>query len=359
MKNNNEFDDEILDDEIFDDDIFEEVDKKSTVIKLIIAVCVLLIIVIALVISVLSGRKNKSPEVIQEDIVDYSLIEEPIPSPAYENQEEIYDKNEEEPTPLPTFEPSPEPDVEQTPDLADNVGPIMEDKGKKDYSKIKFDTKRNLKEMESYFAEGNEEALWDLSHLDRYIAMSYSFRNTTDYGYYGDVDSDGKPDGKGIAVYADNQYYYGDWKHGLRAGEGTWFHYHIHNVDASKDYISYIQFNGTFNNDMPNGDGQLHYSFVYENLIPDTVYINNYIGRFKDCYIDGDIYCTSIDNKGNCAEWQGNASAGTFEYMSESRDSKKRGPVLMNIANPDYYYWLNASQNKNIGVSSYISEYLR
>lgn len=359
MKDKKDLKDELFEDDIFEDDIFEEVDKKSTVIKLIIAVAVLLIIVIALLISILSGKKNKSTEVIQEDIVDYSLLEEPIPTPLEENQDVIFDKNEEEPTPLPTLEPTLEPVVEASPDMADNVGPIMEEKGKKDYAKIKFDMKRNLKEMESYFAEGNEQALWDLSHLDRYIAMSYSFRNTTDYGYYGDVDSDGKPNGKGLAVYADNQYYYGDWSHGLRSGSGTWFHYHIHNIDKTTDYISYVQFNGSFANDLPNGEGQLHYSFVYENLIPNTVYINNYIGPFKDGFVNGDIYCTSIDNMGNCSEWQGTAKNGSFDYMSESRDDKKRGPVLMNIANPDYYYWLNSTENKKIGVSSYVSEYLR
>lgn len=343
----------------FEDDYLNEDDNKSTLIKLIIAVCALAIIVVVLIIYIFSNKKEEAPQVLQEDIIDYSMIEEPIPTPMAENEPVVFDRNESEATPFPTMEPTATPDVEPTPAGSSNVGPIMEEKGKKDYSKIKFDTKRNLKEMESYFAKGNEQALWDLSHLDRFIAMSYSFRNTTDYGYYGDVDSDGKPNGKGIAVYADNQYYYGDWQHGKRSGKGTWFHYHIHNVENTKDYISYEQYNGTFLNDLPNGEGQLHYSYVYENLTPNTVYLNNYITTFKNGYIDGHVYCTSIDMQGNNSDWQGEAKAGAFEYISASVDSQKRGPILTNIENPDNCYWLKLTDNKNIGVSTYISEYFK
>lgn len=336
----------------FEDDFFEEDNKKDVVIKVVIAVAAMLIILIALIISLVVGKKNKETASVQADIVDYSLIEEPIVESVEETDSTVIDRNE--PQTLPTMEPTPTPEVLPSPTPA---GPVMEEKGKKDYSKIKFDTKRNLMEMESYFADGNDQAVWDLSHLDRYIAMSYSFRNTKDYGYYGDVDSDGLPNGTGIAVYADNQYYYGDWVHGKREGGGTWIHYHIHNVDNIKDEISFMEYIGSFVGDLPNGQGQVHYSYNTENLTPDEIYIANYICKFKDGYIDGDVYCTSTNYISQEAEWQGKAQKGSFEYISESRDDNKRGPVLMNIANPDWCYFLNARENRNIGVGPYISEY--
>lgn len=101
--------------------------------------------------------------------------------------------------------------------------------GTVDYSKITYDKDSQLKEMMEYWADSNQKALDDLASLDRFRAMSYSLRGSTDFYYYGDKDSNGLPSGTGIAVYADNQYYYGTWKDGKRDGKGTFIHYHVHN----------------------------------------------------------------------------------------------------------------------------------
>ncbi len=345
-----------------DRDFFEEDDSiKSSLIKYLIGIVCLLILVLVLVLVNKSGKKEDSNKSVQDVIKNYST--ETIKPDADEvNNPEMIDevksddvpettiidrKTDEGATPAPTE--SPEPVPTKTPE-----GEVMEKT--KDYSKIKFDVKSCLSEMEGFFIDNNDAAISDLAHLDKFIAMSYSFSGTTDYAYYGDVNSKGEPDGVGIACYADNQYYYGDWKDGMRHGDGKWVHFHIHTKKNNDDIYTYHQYAGQFAYDLPNGLGQDHYEFDNDKLKDDgTYYISNYIGSYKDGLCNGDFYCTVIDRKGSFIEVDGKAENGKFAPLSESRDTKKRRPVFVFRENPDGYIWWSDYENQDVGVISYIS----
>lgn len=346
-----------INDEIKEEDEFFKEDKKNNNPKLIIVFVILIILLSIVAILLLlnlnkSIKNNNDNSKLQDEII--LDLEEPI---VEEGANEIIDRNE----PEATLEPTPvkeevneQIEEEIIPQLPDDE-PIMET-NVKDYSKVKYDIKRNLSEMETYFNDNNLEALDDLAHLDRYIAMSYALKDTTDYAYYGDTNTNGEPDGKGIAVYADNQYYCGEWKNGLRSGAGVWVHYHIHLKENLSDPIIFHEFIGNFENDLPNGHGQDHYEFDPVLMVKNVNYITNYMCNYKDGLIDGEVYATSLDKNGTFIDYSGVASNGSFEYISESRDSKKKGPVLTDNSNGDNYYWLSEKENRNIGVKSYISE---
>jgi len=342
-----------------EDEFFED-DKKSNKLGLIIAIVTFVFIVGAVFcfLFIFLGKKDKpDTDNVDATVVDYS--ENDVENTT-EDTTEIFDRTEEETkTPEPTPEPTPTPleseEVEEEP-LPVVEGPIME-LDVKDYSKVKYNTKTNLSEMEGYFNENNLDALYDLAHLDRFIAMSYAYKNTTDFAYYGDVNSEGQPDGKGIAVYADNQYYCGEWKNGLREGSGVWIHYHIHLKTNLKDPITFHEYIGNFKNDLPNGHGQDHYEYDSVLLVKNTNYITNYMCNFVDGLIDGEVYATSTDKNGTYNDYNGTATKGSLDYISASRDDKKRGPALTNAVNPDSYYWIAESENHNIGVVNYISAY--
>ncbi|MCR4990650.1 MAG: hypothetical protein K6A38_07295 [Lachnospiraceae bacterium] len=358
MKINNSPDDyENKDKDLYEDDLFEEDGKKVYVIRIIIVACVILIgIAVIFCLMFFKKPKDKASSDLQENITDYTKNEdalstpEPLPSP---EEEEAYA------TPLPT--PGEEAPLESSDEEDDNAfavhGETMQ-KGTKDYTKVKFDTKRNLQEMESYFEVNNNEAISDLAHLDRYIAMSYSLTKTSeDSYYYGDLNASGKPHGKGIAVYEDNMYYYGDWVNGKRDGAGKWVHFHIHDGDDVKDKLTYHEYQGTFKRDLPNGPGQDHYEYDLSMLKENKNYVTNYICDFSDGLITGEIYCTTTDKNGGYKDWEGTAENGQFEYISASRDSNRRGPVMTNRENPDEYMWINDAENMEIGVTSYYSAY--
>ena len=353
-------DNEKSSEELFEDEYFKEESKKGYLIRFVLLAGVfLLCIILLLVILNIKKNKNDNAEDLQNNIIDYSKVESDLPT-----AEPVI-------TPEPTASATvnsrdiPTPGIETDPNMTDASENAEDDNGfavhgmpmetgKKDYTKVKFDTKSNLKEMEGYFSENHNEAIKDLAYLDRYIAMSYSLNFTNeDCYYYGDVDSEGRPDGKGIAVYSDNRYYYGDFVHGQRSGSGKWVHFHIHDESDTRDKLIYHEYQGEFKNDKPNGQGQDHYEYRSELLSPNKNYITNYICSYKDGLIDGSVYCTSTDKDGDYHDWEGMAKNGSFEYISESRDNLKRGPVMTDRENPDSYMWISEKDNKNIGVISY------
>lgn len=343
--------------ELEEKEFFEE-DKKGGKVTIIASIVAFLIVIIgaAVFFTIYFNSKNKESGV-NDNIVEYSENqEEAVATP----QADIIDRNEDEADeviPTPETE-EVEEEVEEIEELPEPTpdGPIME-LDVKDYSKVKYNAKTNLSEMEGYFNDNNLEALHDLAYLDRFIAMSYAYRGTTDFAYYGDVNENGEPHGKGIAVYADNQYYCGEWKNGFRDGSGVWVHYHMHLGKNVNDPVTFHEFIGNFKNDLPDGQGQDHYEYDKNLMVKNKNYITNYLCNYVAGYIDGNVYCTTLDSEDAYNEFTGTASKGSFEYISASRDDKKQGPVMTNEANPDNYYWLSEKDNRYIGVNNYISQY--
>lgn len=348
-----------LTDEEKENEFFKEDNSDKKLGPILALVCVVFLLVAgAVVLFIINRQVENDPN---KNIIA-AVEESSSPTPTEETliidrTDEVPSPTVEETSPSPTVAPSLEPLEFETFDgepLPFVKGAIMEN-DVKDFSKVKYDVARNLSEMEAYFEDNNLQALSDLAHLDRYIAMSYYYRDTTDFAYFGDVNAEGRPDGKGIAVYADNQYYCGEWADGVRQGSGVWIHYHIHLKENLTDAMVFHQFIGNFSNDLPNGEGQDHYEFDPVLMVKNSWYITNYMGNFTNGKIDGEFYCTAINKEGNYSDYTGNASNGSFEYVSESRDKRNRGPVLTDTQNPDSSIWLSKEDNTDIGVINYIS----
>jgi len=344
MKKQDNKNDDIITEEEFENEFFEEEKKSNVIVPIIISLLVLAFSTGAMAFLVWEKINTVKQESGKESVIIERTEDTPV-----EEVAEATPEDTESPTPVPTRTPSPtsEPSDE---DLYEGVI---------DYSNVQYDIKTNLSEMEAYFKENNQEALRDLAYLDRFIAMSYYFKGTSDFAYYGDINENGEPNGMGIAVYADNQYYYGEWVNGVREGFGMWNHYHIHLAKNNTDIITFHQFFGYFRNDVPDGEGQDHYEYDSDYLLANAYYITNYIGTFNNGLIDGEVYCTAIDGKDGSYEYSGTAVNGSFEYLSENRDRNKRGPVLVDKSNSDNYIWLSETENMNIGVSSYVSKEMK
>lgn len=337
----------IFDDQ--DDDFNRGLTKEEKIqilVKVVPIVLIVIILLITLLIKSISNNKNleNNPEsgdsavigVIDEETKEVSgTISTPLPSVVQEKPES---------TAAPSAEPTASPYKE-----------VME-KGKVDYSKVAFNTEEQLKEMQTYWEAGNQKALDDLANLDRFIAMSYQLRGTQEFFYYGEKNSNGLPEGKGIAVYADNQYYYGDWKNGVREGKGFWMHYHIHPTDKSNDIITYHQYSGEFKNDLPDGEGSEHYDFKTELLKEGTGYNSNLIGTYQKGLLNGSFYITNVYADNNMKEWNATAKNGSFTYLAQNRDKEGRGPVMVDTKDENNYIWMSEKENRNLGVMCYISD---
>lgn len=337
-----------------DDNEYPDLDKRKIFVTVIPFVLIIVILAITLLVNGMKKGEDDSDD-LQQSIMEY----------ADEHKEmESFDKMEEDSTLNPVKEKEDSNErTESSDDLEEEESvpsptPYKEvmEKGKVDYSKVKYDKDAQLKEMMAYWADNNQKALDDLANLDRFIAMSWSLSGTDDCYYYGDLDGNGLPSGKGIAVYADNQYYYGDWKNGVRSGTGTWIHYHIHQTEDTTDLYTYHQYTGGWENDLPSGEGSEHYDYNTALLKKRTGYDTNLIGSYSEGLVDGEFYLTNIYSDGSSKEWNATAEHGSWIYQSESKDKKGNRTIYVNVHDPDDYIWIQPKENVNIGVRCLISK---
>lgn len=333
-----------------EDNEYSDLDKRKIIVTVIPFALIVVILAVTLLVNNIKKDKDVSSK-LQQNIMEYAdenreevlKTEESIVS-----ENEIVAENPDAEADKPDTQPEEENTVAPSPNKE-----VME---QADYSKVKFDKEEQLKEMMGYWAGNNQKALDDLANLERFIAMSWTLRESGKFYYYGDVDSSGQPDGKGIAVYADNQYYYGDWKNGVRSGTGTWIHYHIHQAKNTSDLYVYHQYTGGWANDLPEGEGSEHYDYNEELLKAGIRYDTNLIGSYSKGLVNGDFYITSIDSNGEYEEWNARAEHGSWLYQSENKDKQGNRPVYVNLENPDNYIWMQPKDNQNIGVRCLLSK---
>lgn len=209
-----------------------------------------------------------------------------------------------------------------------------------------------LAEMMDYWSRGNVEAVEDLSGLSHYRSMSDSLQGPSYFYYYGDRNGEGRPDGTGIAVYGEDQYYYGQWSDGVRSGEGSWLKmYYDSDPDRNSDraLISH-SYTGSWQNNLPNGEGHEQYGIDIKQAQAGSRYWQNMMGEFRDGLYDGEMYIVTIDAGGNVQEWYGSASQGVFETFG-GRDQEGRVPICQDAKNPDSHLWIRPLDNMDLGLT--------
>ncbi len=340
---------------LYDEEDYElnHEEKAKILVTVIPFVLIIIILAITLIVNGAKDKKQDSGQDLQQSIMDYADNNseqelEAMASKTPENEKVPAGERSPEPSPEKTAEPVATAEPTPTPYQA-----VMETSV--DFSKVEYNKDEQLAEMMSYWEDGNQKALDDLANLDRFKAMSWDLRGSKDFYYYGERNADGKPHGKGIAVYADNQYYYGDWENGLRSGSGRFMHYHIHGDENTTDLYTYHQYTGYWKGDLPEGEGSEHYEYRTELLKENVGYNTNLIGSYSKGLVHGEFYMTNIYADGNMKEWYAEGENGSWIYQSENADSVGRRPVQVEDRNPENYIWMLPKDNKNIGVSCLIS----
>ena len=252
--------------------------------------------------------------------------------------------------PAPKQEEEEEPETTEKPEAADSdktaVVVDIEDENDEAYTKEFI-----LNEALPYFADNKQDAIWDLAHLKRYVKLSKELEGTGKFYYQGDVDGNGRPNGKGLAIYEQNSYYYGEWSHGVRSGQGNWFRFYIgmrNKTNAMGKYMAH-SYSGHWENDLPNGDGAEHYEVDISKLEGHTRILQNVVGNFTDGLYDGDMYANTVDYVGNVEEWNGVCDNGVFTLW---RDMSAIGEcsVWQNRDDTSLCMDIDKSENKNQGI---------
>lgn len=325
--------------------------QKPYMTPLLIGVIILLLICIVVLLFFMpknSEQKDSgaSLEKLQQDITDYAKEQkeneisaaasgQAIDIPATEN---VTDNAEEEPQ-----EAAEETTSAIISNDADKTAIVVDVEDENDVSYTK---EYILNEAYPYFADNNQEAIWDLAHLKRYVKLSAELKDSNSYYYQGDVNAQGQPEGTGLAIYEDNSYYYGGWSNGVRNGEGTWFHFYIGQKDDANQYGKYTahSYSGKWANDLPNGDGAEHYDVDISKLKVRERILQNVIGNFTNALYDGDMYANTVDYTGNVEEWSGMTKNGVFTLW---RDMSAIGEcsVWQKTEDTSVYMDIDKSQN--------------
>jgi len=352
-------------------------DAKTAKAKLLMTILPFVIIILILGGMLLSGTlKNESgKDKEQADISAGSEIIQTDTEPEDSDSDMGSDVVKAEDTPTPSAEQKESASPSKSPEEADEDNTtatttpektpdnMNEEPGKEEsvisgkvpsYVNEPFRAEPQLAELYDYFVSDNKKAIEDLVHLDRYKAMSYSLNGTNDFYYFGDKNAEGKPHGKGISVYADNRYYYGDWLDGKRSGGGFFIHYHMPECYTNKNLIITHQYTGSWKNDVPDGEGSEHFDYYTDRFKKNIGYNTNLLGNYQNGLIHGDFYITNRYSDDNIKEWDAVAEKGSWVYRSNSTDDVGRGPVFVDREDKDNYIWMHPDENQNIGVSCLI-----
>jgi hypothetical protein len=224
------------------------------------------------------------------------------------------------------------------------------------YPRSEQDIEGRLKTMAAYWEEGNLDAIDDIMRMGDMIYVSQQLNGTANYYYYGEQNDDGTPNGTGIAIYADNSYYYGSFDEGIRSGDGMWVRIYVDGGTFSKanNGIYFHSYQGTWANDLPNGDGQEHVDCNID--YQEYRVAMNVIGSFKNGYYDGDEYVTTLDADGTYTDWTGTADNGVWKAATDSYDKTKYSilPVCVNEKDDENYIWIRGAVNEKQGITGLV-----
>lgn len=216
---------------------------------------------------------------------------------------------------------------------------------------VKKTNEEMLMEMAAYWEDDRMDAVEDLANLAWYMKMSAGIVDRNTFYYYGERNDQGQPEGTGIACYAGNEYYYGQWSGGKRNGTGEWVKYYVYYDDDTTSDRAYKlhMYMGEWRDDLPNGEGQEHYDLDMGNAASRDRYIQNVIGTFKDGYYSGEMYLTTLDFEGNQEEWNGLADEGVWSPYAAATN-KKEVPVCQEVDDENNYLWLTVKSNQDRGI---------
>ena len=333
--------------------------QSNSLTVILMGVILILLLCIIVLLLVLPGNaksdEQSSNDALQQSITDYAyeqkqndnLANKPDTGAIVVDSSDVVTKDETKD--IETSEAVVEETSEPVSETVDKTAIVVD---VEDESDVSYTKEFILNEMLPYFADNNLNAVWDLAHLKRYVKLSASLENTDNYYYMGGVDSDGLPDGTGLAIYEKNTYYYGSWSHGVRSGDGRWYRFYIDPIGqptTKKKYQAH-SYSGQWANDLPNGEGAEHYDVDITQLEVRERILQNVVGNFTNGLYDGELYANTVDYTGNVEEWSGTAHNGVFDLW---RDVSAIGEcsVWQKSEDTSVYMDIMEEDNKNQGMT--------
>lgn len=142
--------------------------------------------------------------------------------------------------------------------------------------------------------------------------------------YYGSKDADGNRQGKGIAMYINGYFYYGDFENNVRSGEGTW----MRAVYADSSAIGSFIFKGQWADDKPNGSGEATSNFYKDKISANEMVKQIIKGEYKDGLENGSMNLSGATKGGASVNYTYKSEDGVA-VKSSKEDSGIKGQYII------------------------------
>lgn len=178
-----------------------------------------------------------------------------------------------------------------------------------------------LIKLMTLFEEENPdiEAIKEMIRTDEFIDIVDEVIGKDNSFYYGYRDEAGRRSGKGIAVYENGYYYYGDFADDVRSGHGIY----IRAVYSESSSIGSYIFEGEFANDKPNGNGVATSNF-YKDKIGESGLAKQVItGEFVDGLENGTMSLVGTTKSGATVKYSYKSENGVAIQSSKENSGIK------------------------------------
>ena len=176
------------------------------------------------------------------------------------------------------------------------------------------------------FQEENPDmdAIKDMIRTEEFVDMVDEVIGNDNSFYYGDRDESGKRSGKGIAVYQDGYYYYGEFEDDMRSGHGIY----IRAVYSESSSIGSYIFEGEFANDKPNGNGKAVSNFYKDKISASGLAKQEITGAFVDGLENGTMNLVGVTKGSATVKYTYKVENGVA-VKSSKEDSGIKGQYII------------------------------
>ena len=174
------------------------------------------------------------------------------------------------------------------------------------------------------FEAGNMDDVKDVLRSEEVKDLADEIVSEDTSFYYGAKDDNGNRNGKGVALYMDGYYYYGNFENNVRSGEGTW----MRAVYAESSAIGSYIFKGNWENDKPNGKGEATSNFYKDKISASEMVKQVITGEYTDGLENGSMSLSGATKGGAAVQYTYKAENGVA-VKSSSDDSGIKGQYII------------------------------
>lgn len=181
-----------------------------------------------------------------------------------------------------------------------------------------------LSELLTCFEAGNMDDVKELLRTDPYMDMADEIINEEASFYYGDKNDSGEREGKGVAVYCNGYYYYGDFSGNVRSGKGIW----IRAVYSESSSIGSFIFDGEWSSDLPNGSGSATSNFYTDKISSSELAKQVITGTYVNGLENGKMTLSGTTKGGGSVKYNYTSENGVAKQSSKE-DSGVKGQYII------------------------------